>query len=359
MASLPAGARRIIASERWVGDGRLGNPRSVVSCGIGSLRGLVRRWCGMLLIMRRRAGLIVLAMLVAVAVPGCGSGAEEELDTLRVPLGRSAVVPEDHYVVMVDGVGVEPAVVADGYGGYWARIHYDPDTNTEVTVRFVTSGVASPVDSTSVDHDWLAPSPCIDSADAQLVEEARRVTTSCEGTVDKARALQRFVADRLEYRVYRDHVTDAASRTYELGYGTCINHARLFVALSRAAGVPARTVRGIVYDDGVFDAHHEWAEVCDEEGRWHQLDPVSHEVFDIASGQYLDLIYAAEENPFNPDDVDPTALAATEWIAYDTSLEPYDGRLGFRLVDSEPPDRFVLENTYVLPRGCRRPQPQE
>lgn len=52
--------------------------------------------------------------------------------------------------------------------------------------------------------------------------------------------------------------------------GDCNEHAQLFVALARAAGIPARTISGVVAIDGKF-YYHAWAEVMLQ--RWVGVDP--------------------------------------------------------------------------------------
>ncbi|HEX4932170.1 MAG TPA: transglutaminase-like domain-containing protein, partial [Gemmatimonadaceae bacterium] len=52
--------------------------------------------------------------------------------------------------------------------------------------------------------------------------------------------------------------------------GDCNEHAQLFVALARAAGIPARTVSGVIAIDGRF-YYHAWAEVMLQ--RWVGVDP--------------------------------------------------------------------------------------
>lgn len=306
---------------------------------------------------RLRVAVVSTAILVLSAGGALDAGSEAH--TLRVPIGRSSAVGADQYEVFVDGARVEAGVEADGFGGYWACVPYDPSHDAEVTVRFVTSRVGAGTDATSEGHDWLAPSLYIDADNEQLVRVAMDATAPYAGVLVRAAALQAVVAETLEFRRYEGHPLAVASETYRLGYGTCVNHARLFVALSRAAGIASRTVWGIVYSDGVYDYHHEWAEVRDEEGRWHQLDPVFATAFDLESAEYLDLVYAPEENPLNPYTVATSALAEHEWIAYDTSAESFDGRLGFVLVDRDRFGRsYVVENTYPCPcRSASAPGP--
>lgn len=53
--------------------------------------------------------------------------------------------------------------------------------------------------------------------------------------------------------------------------GDCNEHAVLFSALARAAGVPSRVAAGVVYMDGAF-YYHAWSEVW--LGQWIAVDPV-------------------------------------------------------------------------------------
>lgn len=62
----------------------------------------------------------------------------------------------------------------------------------------------------------------------------------------------------------------SAAATLRSRAGDVHEHAQLFVALARAAGIPARTVSGLLLRDGRFH-HHAWAEVMLQE--WIAVDP--------------------------------------------------------------------------------------
>jgi len=89
-----------------------------------------------------------------------------------------------------------------------------------------------------------------------------------------ARKLSREVNRRLE-KVYGQS-RDRASEVLHTGKGDCTEHALLFVALARAAGIPARLAYGLVYanygegGNGLY--WHEWAEVK-VGGAWIAVDP--------------------------------------------------------------------------------------
>jgi hypothetical protein len=65
-----------------------------------------------------------------------------------------------------------------------------------------------------------------------------------------------------------------ALQVLEMGEGDCNEHAVLFAALARAAGIPTRMVAGTVYLDGAF-LYHAWCEVW--LGRWVSIDPALHQ----------------------------------------------------------------------------------
>jgi transglutaminase-like putative cysteine protease len=86
----------------------------------------------------------------------------------------------------------------------------------------------------------------------------------------------RVVAERINRWVYdsvRKSITigvPSALATLEARRGDCNEHTQLAVALSRAAGVPARVAAGLAYVDGKF-YYHAWPEVWLE--RWVATDP--------------------------------------------------------------------------------------
>lgn len=92
------------------------------------------------------------------------------------------------------------------------------------------------------------------------------------GETDARRAaerLRRWVFDRLE-KVPTTSIPNAL-QVLQMGAGDCNEHAVLWAALARAAGMPARVVAGIVYVDGVF-LYHAWDEVWLGSG-WVSVDP--------------------------------------------------------------------------------------
>ncbi|MEZ5990159.1 MAG: transglutaminase domain-containing protein [Planctomycetota bacterium] len=100
----------------------------------------------------------------------------------------------------------------------------------------------------------------------------------CDGLDDplqKVHALHAGVCDKLHY--VRDGRWDPAPTCLERGSGSCTEYAFCFIALARAAGLPARWAGGLtcrdpkaaLYVDKVF---HRWAEVWLPDRGWYPVD---------------------------------------------------------------------------------------
>jgi len=91
-------------------------------------------------------------------------------------------------------------------------------------------------------------------------------------------ALAESICAAVAYESGITEVTSTAAHALEIGRGVCQDHAHLFIACCRAAGIPARYVSGYV-DPGHSDqaASHAWAEVWIEGEGWVSVD-VTHRV---------------------------------------------------------------------------------
>jgi transglutaminase-like putative cysteine protease len=65
-----------------------------------------------------------------------------------------------------------------------------------------------------------------------------------------------------------------AADVLQLKRGDCNEHAVLYAALCRAAGIPAKTCAGIVYLDGSF-YYHAWVELYLQQ--WISVDPTTNQ----------------------------------------------------------------------------------
>jgi transglutaminase-like putative cysteine protease len=83
------------------------------------------------------------------------------------------------------------------------------------------------------------------------------------------------VRDRVDYRAGATDVEATAASVLQKGEGVCQDHAHVYCAAARSAGVPARYVSGYLFagDPGAA-ASHAWVEAYDGE-RWIGLDPAN------------------------------------------------------------------------------------
>ena len=121
---------------------------------------------------------------------------------------------------------------------------------------------------------YLRPEPFIESDAAEIQAEAARVLTGITGVRARAERLTRHVNALLEKKPTVS--LPSAVEVLRTRVGDCNEHTALFVALARAAGIPARISVGLVSVRSAF-YYHAWPEVYVDEGDgrglWLPVDP--------------------------------------------------------------------------------------
>lgn len=115
---------------------------------------------------------------------------------------------------------------------------------------------------------YLRGSFSIKVDDPETIMLARRIAGEDKDAISVARNISDWVYQNIEK--VRTVAAPISSEVLKTRKGDCNEHATLFTALARAAGIPARTVLGLVYDDGSFH-YHSWAEILTD--RWIAVDP--------------------------------------------------------------------------------------
>src|SRR6185312_10838187 len=90
---------------------------------------------------------------------------------------------------------------------------------------------------------FLSPAEYIDSDHPAVRAKAAEATGAASDPVERARRLYRAVRDEVRYDPYVDYTsreTWRASSVLATGHAYCVGKASLYVALCRAAGIPAR-----------------------------------------------------------------------------------------------------------------------
>lgn len=125
---------------------------------------------------------------------------------------------------------------------------------------------------------YLDPTPMCQSDDEDLAAEARKLSKRKTRARGVAQSIMRWTARRLKGG---SGTTGSASakQAYNERQGDCTEHSVLFVAVCRAAGLPARCASGMVYavlNTGPVVGYHQWAEVW--LGEWVPVDPTVNEL---------------------------------------------------------------------------------
>lgn len=120
---------------------------------------------------------------------------------------------------------------------------------------------------------WLLPEPLIQSQDPRISAQARTILGSGRTRERNPARAAELLTHWVHQSVRRTSGPDqfpSAQRVLETRRGDANEATTLYVALARAAGLPARSVAGLIYLDGRF-YYHAWAEVF--LGDWVAVDP--------------------------------------------------------------------------------------
>jgi transglutaminase-like putative cysteine protease len=139
---------------------------------------------------------------------------------------------------------------------------------------------------------YLAPEPFLESDAPEIVAESAVALKGVTGPRARAERLTRYVNALLDKKPTIS--LPSAREVLRTKVGDCNEHTALYVAMARAAGIPARIAVGLVFVRGVQGAfyYHAWPEVYLDEGRgrgmWLPVDPTFNQF--PADGTHLRLV---------------------------------------------------------------------
>jgi transglutaminase-like putative cysteine protease len=116
---------------------------------------------------------------------------------------------------------------------------------------------------------FLRPEKYVQVADDRIAELAGKFAGTCRPAPLIARDIYDYVIDHTQYKPVEGF--GGAAYCLEKGHGECGDYCALFVALCRAAGVPARPVTGFWANES--NGWHCWAEFMLPNGEWVPVDP--------------------------------------------------------------------------------------
>ncbi|MFC1523296.1 transglutaminase-like domain-containing protein [Thermodesulfobacteriota bacterium] len=123
-------------------------------------------------------------------------------------------------------------------------------------------------------EDELASTPYIQSKNKMIAKQVLSLVEENDPPMEKVRILSQWVFDNIEKRPVLG-IPDALT-TLSTRLGDCNEHAALFTALTRNAGIPARVAAGVTFHQGAF-YYHAWNEVCIDD-RWLSLDTTRNQI---------------------------------------------------------------------------------
>jgi len=142
--------------------------------------------------------------------------------------------------------------------------------------------------STEQTEEYLTSTLSMPTGDEKIIATSRRLTNGSDGTRANARSLATWVCRSMKKEPTLSF-PNAADVIRNLR-GDCNEHAVLYGALARAAGIPTKVCAGLIYLDGFF-YYHAWNEVY-LDGYWHSVDttlPQKSEDLSFVDGTHIKL----------------------------------------------------------------------
>ncbi|MDX8354504.1 transglutaminase family protein [Cognatiyoonia sp. IB215182] len=181
----------------------------------------------------------------------------------------------------VEGGKVE-ATYADHYGNHVDLVSATPGTRS---VILTATGTALTRDAAGILGRNAGRAPLWHFAQTtpatvagEGVEELSQVIGQHATLLDGLHALSAAILQKVPYEIGKTHPNTSAEEAIAIGHGVCQDHATIFVAAARKAGLPARYVSGYLFipDRVDQDASHAWAEA--------HVDGLGWVGFDVSNG---------------------------------------------------------------------------
>lgn len=132
------------------------------------------------------------------------------------------------------------------------------------------AGATLPVDDPELLR-WTRPTVFVQSEEPRIVAQAKEIVGDEQDVFKASTKLCTWVNANMR-STFSARLTNALEVLTSLE-GDCTEHSILFIALARAAGIPAREVAGLVYVEGAKPGFyfHQWAKIW--AGQWIDMDP--------------------------------------------------------------------------------------
>jgi len=210
---------------------------------------------------------------------------EVAFENWRIASGKSTTpIPEDRDMLETTAIGanrrLDPSITslrvtlgnADLRGfdltSPRQRMHGDTMVVTREPPSSLVAAYALPDGGRTLMPELTMAEPLVQSNHAEIVRLAKRLARGQRDPRVVAERINRWVYDSIAKRI--TFGIPSALQVLHARAGDCNEHAQLFVALARAAGIPARVDAGLAYIDGKF-YYHAWPEIFLRD--WVSVDP--------------------------------------------------------------------------------------
>jgi len=208
-------------------------------------------------------------------------------------------------------------------------------------------------------RECLGPSPLVQSDAPEIAAMAKEAVGDCTDAWEAARRIERFVHDAIDAKGFDVGFASALEVARERR-GDCTEHAVLFCALCRAAGIPSRVVMGIECIGRVWGGHA-WGEVWIE-GAWYQLDAT------LGYGSVDALHLSLAKSPLRETGVDVEfagliaglgafGIEITEATLDGRTFQP--GRADAETIDGRSYKNTLFGISFLAPEGFEVTRPRE
>ncbi len=143
-------------------------------------------------------------------------------------------------------------------------------------------------------REYTSPEELIECDHSNITSLSRSLTGNIADWHGKVFKIYDFVRGHISYQVQDEE--RGALWALKTGVGDCSEYSYLFVALCRAAGIPARIKAGFAFhrEGETLEDGHMWAEYYTENYGWTPVD-VSWKLFDMIDDKHFSSIQSAPE----------------------------------------------------------------
>ena len=131
-----------------------------------------------------------------------------------------------------------------------------------------------------------------DSSNPEIIRASQKIVLGSPNQQEMVKRISKFVYKHISNKNY-NHGNMSASEVLRTKSGDCTEHSALFAALSRAAGIPAKMVYGVVLNANGEFFFHNWNEAF-ADGKWITVDSTFNLI--PADSSRITLIYGGSDS---------------------------------------------------------------